>query len=58
MRQPNPVTHDDAIETTLWELANTIREVSRSDEEAFAVLECMIAEGRISFRATALPTAA
>ena len=41
-------TNGTAIETTLWELVQTIREVSNSDEEAFAVLEWMIAEGRIS----------
>ena len=54
-----PVTRQATIDTTLWQLANAIREVSSSDEEAFAVLECMIAEGRISFQsATHLPTAA
>jgi hypothetical protein len=36
------------IETTLWELANAIREVSASDDEAFAVLEQMLAGDRIS----------
>ena len=46
------------IETTLWDLAYAIRAVSCSDEEAFAVLESMITEGRISIRAAALPTAA
>ena len=46
------------IATTLWDLAHAIRAVSRSDEEAFSVLEWMIAEGRISMRAPALPTAA
>ena len=35
------------IETTLWELANAIHEVSSSEDEAFAVLEAMLAEGRI-----------
>jgi hypothetical protein len=50
-------TDRDVIETTLWQLANVIREVSRSDEEAFAVLESMIAGGRISVGATQLPTA-
>jgi hypothetical protein len=48
MREPNHATRYDAIETSLWNLANSIREVSSSDEEAFAVLEWMIAEGRIS----------
>jgi hypothetical protein len=47
-----------AIETTLWELAHAIREVSSSDEEAFAVLEWMIAEGRISVCATSQPATA
>jgi hypothetical protein len=41
-----------AIETTLWELANTIRDLSSSDDEAFAVLESMLAGGRISVYAT------
>ncbi len=31
-------TDGTVIETTLWELTNTIREVSSSDDEAFAVL--------------------
>jgi len=48
-----------AIDTTLWELVQAIRNVSNSDEEAFAVLEWMIAEGRISVCATSqLATAA
>ena len=59
MRNPNPATR---YETTLWDLAKSIREVSSSDGEVFAVLEWMIAEGRISVCsvcATALlPTAA
>jgi len=46
------------IETSLWDLAHAIRAVCRSDDEAFAVLESMIDEGRISIRAAALPTAA
>jgi hypothetical protein len=62
MRKPNPATRYDTIETTLWNLAKSIREVSSCDEEAFAVLDWMIAEGRISVCsvcATAqLPTAA
>jgi hypothetical protein len=45
------------IETTLWDLAHAIREVSSSDDEAFAVLERMIAEGRVAV-CTPLPTAA
>jgi hypothetical protein len=48
MRKRNNATE---IETTLWELANTIREVSSSDDEAFAVLEAMLEEGRISVHA-------
>ncbi|HVN40810.1 MAG TPA: hypothetical protein VMW19_21815 [Myxococcota bacterium] len=48
-----------ALETTLWELAHAIREASNSDEEAFAVLESMIAESRISVCASSqLATAA
>jgi len=59
MRKQNDVTDRTVIETTLWELANAIREVSSSEEEAFAVLESMITGGRISVIATAqLPTAA
>lgn len=61
MRKPNPATATryDTIETTVWDLAKSIREVSSSDEEAFAVLEWMIAEGEISVCATAqLATAA
>jgi hypothetical protein len=45
------------IETTLWDLAHAIREVSSSDDEAFAVLEWLLAVGRIAVRAP-LPTAA
>ena len=40
------------IGTTLWELANTIREVSSCDDEAFTVLKTMLAEGRTSVHAT------
>ena len=36
------------IETTLWELINAIHEVGSSQDEAFAVLEMILAEGRIS----------
>ena len=36
------------IETSFWELVNAIHEVASSDDEAFAVLEMMLAEGRIS----------
>jgi hypothetical protein len=32
----------------LWELANAIHEATCSEDEAFAVLEAMLAEGRIS----------
>jgi hypothetical protein len=45
------------IETTLWELANAIRDVSSSDDEAFAVLELMLAEDRISVGAMPLAAA-
>jgi hypothetical protein len=41
------------IETTLWELAHAIREVSDSDDEAFAVLEAMLAADRIAICSTA-----
>jgi len=59
MRSPNQTPRRDAIETTLWQLANAVRGVSSSDEEAFVVLETRIAERRIPVRATAqLPTAA
>ena len=59
MREQNHATDRAVIETTFWELANAIREVSSSDDEAFAVLESMIAGGRISVGATAqLPAAA
>jgi hypothetical protein len=40
-------TDRQPIETTLWEPANAIDEVVSSDEESFAVLEAMLAEGRI-----------
>ncbi len=58
MRKQNHATGRTVIETTLWELANAIREVSSSDGEAFAVLESMIARGRISTATAQLPTAA
>lgn len=60
MRKHNDATdRSRVIETTLWELTHTIREVSSSDEEAFAVLEWMIAQGRISVGGIGhLPTAA
>jgi hypothetical protein len=48
MRRRNESPRYDEIESTLWELTHTIRQVSSSDEEAFAVLEAMLAEGRIS----------
>ena len=38
------------IQTTMSELADAIQEVASSDEEAFAVLEVMLVEGRISVR--------
>ena len=40
------------IETTLSELVNAIHEVTSCEDEAFAVLEAMLAEGRISVLAT------
>jgi hypothetical protein len=56
---PPRSTNGPAIETTLWELVQAIREVSNSDEEAFAVLKSMIAKGQISICATSqLATAA
>ena len=36
------------IETPLWELVNAIYEATDCEGEAFAVLETMLAEGRIS----------
>ena len=36
------------VETTLLELLTVIDEVVETEEEAFAVLESMLAEGRIS----------
>ncbi len=42
------ITTRQPIETTLWELANAINEVTASEDESFAVLEAMLAEGRIS----------
>ena len=54
-------TDRQLIETTLWKLANAIHEVTSSEDEAFAVLEAMLAEGRISVlsegRITVLATA-
>jgi hypothetical protein len=41
-------TDRQPIETTLWKLANAIHEVTSSEDEAFAVLEGMLAGGRIS----------
>ena len=41
-------TNNQPIQTTLWELANAINEVASCEDEAFAVLEVMLAEGRIS----------
>jgi hypothetical protein len=58
VRERNRSGEPVEIETSLWELAKTIREVCSSDDEAFAVLETMLAEGRISIAATAWPLAA
>lgn len=41
------------IETTLWELVYAIHKATSSEDEAFAVLERMLAEGRISVLSTA-----
>lgn len=38
------------VETTLLELLTAIDRVVETDDEAFAVLESMLAEGRISLR--------
>jgi hypothetical protein len=55
-------TDRQPIETTLWQLANAIHEVASSEDEAFAVLETMLAEDRISVlsegRITVLPAPA
>ena len=48
----------ESIETTLWELVNAIYEVTSSQDEASAVLEAMLAEGRISVLSTAPACAA
>jgi hypothetical protein len=45
------------IETTLWDLAKAIREVSDSDDEAFAVLEAMLAAARIAVCSTTVAAA-
>jgi hypothetical protein len=54
-------TDSQPMKTTLWELANAIHEVTSSEDEAFAVLEAMLAEDRISVlsegRITVLATA-
>jgi hypothetical protein len=39
---------DRAIETTFLELLAAIDAVAETDEEALAVYECMLAEGRVS----------
>ena len=44
----HPTEDAPTIETTLWELLNTIYDVASSEEEAVAVIEAIIAEGRIS----------
>jgi hypothetical protein len=41
-------TDRQPIESTLWELANAIHEVTSSEDESFAVLESMLGEGRLS----------
>lgn len=41
-------TNSVAIETSLWELALVIQEVADTEDEAFAVLERMLDQGRIS----------
>ena len=46
------------IDTTRWARVNAIDEVCDTDDEAFAVLESMLAEGRISVLATAPARAA
>ena len=48
-------SHQDpeVIETTLWRLVTAIDEVTDSDDESFAVLESMLANGRVRV----LPTA-
>jgi hypothetical protein len=51
-------TDRQPIETTLWELSNAIHEVASSEDEAFAVLETMLAEGRISVLSAAPACAA
>ena len=48
----------EVIETTLWELVTVIDEVTDSDDESFAVLESMLAGGRISVLSTAPARAA
>ena len=53
-------SHQDpeVIETTLWQLVTAIDEVTDSDDESFAVLESMLAGGRISVLSTAPACAA
>ena len=59
MRRQDEANRHEAIDTTLWDLAHAIRAVSASEDEAFAVLAWMLAEGRISVSAAAqLPAAA
>ena len=48
---------DTEHQTTWWELVNAIDEVTDTDTESFAVLETMLAEGRISFFRSPLPSA-
>jgi hypothetical protein len=54
---PKRIVATESIETTLCELADTIRRVSASDSQAFAVLESMIAAGRTPVGAAAHPSA-
>lgn len=50
--------HGDCIETTFQELLAAIDDVAESDDEAFAVLERMLLEGRISLVGSASARAA
>ena len=56
MQESHP--DQEAIDTTLWELVCAIDEVTDSDDESFAVLESMLAGGRISVVPTAPACAA
>jgi len=50
--------NQQTIETTLSELVSAVHEVTNSEDEAFAVLDRMLAEGRISVLSTAPARAA